>query len=90
MRLFSDITELENAQENLRVQVLHDSLTGLPNRRYFIEHLDELITLDRSHTKEIYVCFIDLDDFKHVNDTAGHNTGDALLCGLWVKESAPW
>ena len=77
--LVSDITELENAQEELRQQALNDNLTSLPNRRYFREHLQKLIDNPNSKETGISVCFLDLDDFKHVNDSAGHAAGDQLL-----------
>lgn len=77
--LVSDITELEHAQEKLRSQALKDNLTGLPNRRCFCEHLRELTDLPETRESGVTVCFIDLDDFKHVNDSSGHAAGDALL-----------
>ncbi|MCD0463732.1 sensor domain-containing protein [Roseiconus lacunae] len=81
--LVSDITELEYTQRKLRRQAMYDNLTGMPNRRYFRERLQQLIDsgldggLDGG--QHLAVCFIDLDDFKHVNDSAGHEAGDQLL-----------
>ena len=77
--LVSDITELESTQEKLRRQALYDNLTGLPNRRFFRDHLQRLIAESSSTGDGISICFLDLDDFKHVNDSAGHSTGDCLL-----------
>ncbi|MCA9173215.1 MAG: EAL domain-containing protein [Planctomycetales bacterium] len=80
--LVSDITELEDTQTKLRRQAMYDTLTQLPNRRYFREHLQELIeqpSPDHRPMETVAICFIDLDDFKHVNDTAGHSVGDLLL-----------
>ncbi len=78
--LVSDITELENTQAKLRRQTLYDNLTGLPNRRFFRDHLQRLVDESKSGESEgISICFLDLDDFKHVNDSAGHRVGDCLL-----------
>ncbi|MCA9187763.1 MAG: PAS domain S-box protein, partial [Planctomycetales bacterium] len=76
--LVSDITELEATQAKLRRQAMYDNLTGLPNRRFFREHLQRLIEHSPS-SSGVTICFLDLDDFKHVNDSAGHSTGDTLL-----------
>ncbi len=77
--LVSDITELEKTQEKLKRQALYDNLTGLPNRLHFREYLQRLIDEQGSSESGITICFLDLDDFKHVNDSAGHVTGDQLL-----------
>lgn len=77
--LVSDITEREKAQAKLRHQAMYDTLTGLPNRRYYRERLQELIEAYTTSNERIAICFLDLDDFKHVNDSAGHSTGDMLL-----------
>jgi diguanylate cyclase len=71
------VARLTGSESDLRQQALHDPLTGLANRRLFRERLEEsLHTLD---PEEIAVVFVDLDDFKVVNDTMGHATGDELL-----------
>ena len=77
--LVSDITELESTQAKLRQQALFDNLTGLPNRRFYRDHLQRLIVEGTANGYGVTVCFIDLDDFKHVNDSAGHSSGDCLL-----------
>lgn len=74
--MITDITELENSQLEIRHQALHDPLTNLPNRTYFKELLDQRTR----QCSQLSVCFLDLDDFKHVNDSAGHAAGDELLC----------
>ncbi len=74
-----DITDRKSAEERLAFLAYHDSLTGLPNRLLFQEHLD--VALSRAHRDQtsVAVCFIDLDGFKLVNDSFGHSTGDELL-----------
>jgi diguanylate cyclase (GGDEF)-like protein len=77
--ILRDITDVVRAEELLTHDALHDSLTGLPNRDLLIDRLEEaLIRSDREH-RTIAVLFCDLDGFKHVNDTAGHAAGDAVL-----------
>lgn len=65
--------------EQLSKLGLYDSLTGLPNRKNLIEHLNEAIVRARRHAKYLAVIFIDLNDFKKINDTYGHDYGDELL-----------
>jgi diguanylate cyclase (GGDEF)-like protein/PAS domain S-box-containing protein len=77
--LFSDVTEKKHAEELIWKQANFDALTGLPNRRMFHDRLaQELIKAHRSGLK-VAVFFLDLDHFKEVNDTLGHETGDRLL-----------
>ena len=57
----------------------HDSLTGLPNRSLLAERLSQAIGLARRHRKQVALLFLDLDGFKHVNDSLGHTVGDRLL-----------
>ena len=77
--LFSDVTRIEKTQRRLRRQALHDTLTGLPNRRYCREQIQWLIEHSASARTSFAVCFLDLDDFKLVNDSLGHKAGDRLL-----------
>ncbi len=74
-----DITELQLVQERLSHQALHDTLTGLPNRALLLDRLEQaVLTANREHTS-FSLCLLDLDRFKEVNDTLGHQRGDRLL-----------
>jgi diguanylate cyclase (GGDEF)-like protein len=71
--------ERRRFEEKLQHQVLHDDLTGLPNRRLLKDRLDHALARSNRRREPLGVMFIDLDGFKGVNDTLGHECGDALL-----------
>jgi diguanylate cyclase (GGDEF)-like protein/PAS domain S-box-containing protein len=79
---FRDVSERKMMEEKLRWQATHDHLTGLYNRRYFETYLErEIENVKRSGIKSALV-YLDLDRFKYVNDTAGHEVGDQVLIDL--------
>ncbi|MEE8600066.1 EAL domain-containing protein [Euzebya tangerina] len=77
--VMTDETERAHAEKQLRHEANHDSLTGLPNRATFRRRVSAAIERADSTTSTFAVIFIDLDDFKTVNDSLGHEIGDALL-----------
>ena len=74
-----DVTERKKLEEKVRHQAFHDSLTGLANRDLFLDRLEHARARQERSTYSIGVLFVDLDEFKTVNDTNGHRVGDELL-----------
>jgi diguanylate cyclase (GGDEF)-like protein/PAS domain S-box-containing protein len=79
MGITTDITERKQAVEQLSHQASHDALTGLVNRREFERRTERLLSTVKQDKDEHALCFMDLDQFKEVNDTCGHSAGDEML-----------
>jgi hypothetical protein len=104
--LLSDVTELRRKDREMWHQANFDRLTGLPNRALLADRIDGMLRRARRNHTEVAVLFIDLDDFKPVNDDFGHDVGDLLLrevaaaCGAcsatktpsraWAATSSSW
>ncbi|AOS40813.1 diguanylate cyclase [Pseudomonas brassicacearum] len=83
--VFADISSLKHAQARLDYQAHHDPLTGLPNRTLFESRLLAALNGQQENGGQGAVLFLDLDRFKHINDSLGHPVGDLLLKGIAVR-----
>ncbi len=85
----TDITALKAVEEKIWTQANYDGLTHLPNRQLFHDRLEQLIKKAQRDAERVAVLFIDLDHFKEVNDTLGHDVGDELLveAALRIKDT---
>ncbi len=80
--LQEDISERKHAEEQLRHMANHDTLTGLPTRRLGMEHVSAALAAARRDSTKAAMLFVDLDGFKAVNDSLGHDAGDRLLIAV--------
>jgi diguanylate cyclase (GGDEF)-like protein len=79
---------VDERTDQLQFQALHDSLTGLPNRALIMDRIDQLLARNRRNGTVGAALYIDLDDFKIVNDSLGHETGDQLLVAVAARLSS--
>lgn len=77
--LIIDISEQKNREEKIKHMAFHDQLTGLPNRTMFENYFSLTMAGERNREQKLALIFIDLDNFKQVNDAMGHDVGDMLL-----------
>jgi diguanylate cyclase (GGDEF)-like protein/PAS domain S-box-containing protein len=86
--MLQDISERKRLEAQLQHQATHDALTSLPNRTVLLERLSQAIAYAKRHDEQCAVCFIDLDRFKWINDSFGHEVGDELLKVVAQRMSA--
>jgi len=79
MGLFADITQIKNQHRTLEQMAHYDALTLLPNRTLFIDRFNQAISHADRAKNSLAICFLDLDNFKPINDNFGHNVGDKIL-----------
>ena len=77
--IFTDITSSKTAEDQIKTLAFYDPLTGLPNRRLLLDRLGQALVAAERHKRRGALLFVDLDNFKAINDTLGHHQGDLLL-----------
>ena len=77
-----DVSERKRTELQIHQLAYFDALTGLPNREHFRRHADRALRAAKRNNKRMALIFLDLDEFKFINDTLGHDAGDELLCNI--------
>jgi diguanylate cyclase (GGDEF)-like protein/PAS domain S-box-containing protein len=85
---FSDITEIKQQRKKLELMAHYDVLTNLPNRKLFADRFTQMVGHSKRTKTQLAICFLDLDEFKPVNDTYGHDVGDQLLIEVAMRIKA--
>ena len=85
---FSDVTQQKESEEKIQQLAFSDPLTGLPNRRLLIDRLQQAIAVTQRNQTRGALLYLDLDGFKDINDTRGHELGDVLLCQVAERISS--
>lgn len=84
--VLADALQRRHGEDQLEHRALHDALTGLPNRVLFLDRLEQALERGRRRPRSLgAVLFVDVDHFKHINDTLGHRAGDELLAGVATR-----
>jgi diguanylate cyclase (GGDEF)-like protein/PAS domain S-box-containing protein len=85
LAVLSSITERKKLENELHQLAFYDKLTGLPNRRMFLDRLNQLIRFSHHNNQSFALFFMDLDNFKYINDSLGHEAGDELLTQIAAR-----
>lgn len=85
MKIQKETGRLNEARLQMELYANYDMVTGLPNRRYFFEQLKKTVTACESNATKFVLLYIDLDGFKSINDTFGHETGDEILAVVGAR-----
>lgn len=85
LAVLSSITERKKLENELHQLAFYDKLTGLPNRRMFLDRLNQIIRFSHHNHQSFALFFMDLDNFKYINDSLGHEAGDGLLIQIAAR-----